>query len=53
MTTEGERGVLRNLQRKADQADAMFSQLVAQMNRAIGLQRGATFNRAQEIPSWL
>jgi hypothetical protein len=25
VTTEGERGVMRNLQRKAAQADAMFS----------------------------
>jgi hypothetical protein len=53
VTTEGERGVLRNLQRKAEQADKMFSNLVAQMNAAQGIERSSSFNKAQEVPSWL
>lgn len=53
VTTEGERGVLRNLQRKAEQADKMFSNLVAEMNAAQAIDRSSTFNKTQEIPSWL
>ena len=53
VTTEGERGVLKNLQRKAEQADRMFSNLVAEMNSAIAIDRAASFTKTQEIPSWL
>lgn len=53
VTTEGERGVLRNLQRKAGQADAMFSALVAEMNAAMTIERAATFGNKVEVPAWL
>lgn len=53
VTTEGEKGVLKNLQRKAEQADRMFSNLVAEMNAAIAIDRAATFNKTMEVPSWL
>ena len=53
VTTEGERGVLRNLQRKAEQADKMFSNLVAQMNAAQAIDRTTSFTKKQEIPAWL
>lgn len=53
VTTEGERGVLRSLQRKAEQADKMFSNLVAEMNSAMHIERGAQFAKKQELPSWL
>ena len=53
VTTEGERGVMRNLQRKAQQADAMFSNLVAEMNRAIGIERVNNMTERVEVPSWL
>lgn len=53
VTTEGEKGVLKNLQRKAKQADRMFSNLVAEMNAAIAIDRAATFNKTMEVPSWL
>lgn len=53
VTTEGERGVLRNLQRKAEQADKMFSNLVDQMNAAQSIDRSSSFSKQQEIPSWL
>jgi hypothetical protein len=53
VTTEGERGVMRNLQRKAEQADEMFSHLVAEMNHALGLERTKTNVKQLEIPSWL
>lgn len=53
VTTEGERGVLRNLQRKAAQADKMFSNLVAEMNAAQAIDRASAFTKQQEIPQWL
>lgn len=53
VTTEGERGVLKNLQRKAAQADKMFSNLVAEMNAAISIERDTQFTNKQEIPTWL
>lgn len=53
ITTEGDRGVLRNLQRKAGQADKMFSNLVAQMNAAQAIDRASQFTKTQELPQWL
>lgn len=53
VTTEGERGVVRNMQRKAEQADTMFSNLVAQMNTALAIDRASAFTTQQEIPTWL
>jgi hypothetical protein len=53
VATEGERGVMRNLQRKAEQADAMFSRLVAEMNRALSIDRGTTATNSIEVPQWL
>jgi hypothetical protein len=53
VTTEGERGVMRNLQRKAEQADTMFSHLVAEMNNAQHIARTQTGAKKMEIPSWL
>lgn len=51
ITTEGGRNVLANLQRKADQADAMFSALVSHMNDALTVQ-GHTYDLPVEVPSW-
>jgi hypothetical protein len=53
VTTDGERGVMENLQRKAKQADRMFESLVAEMNRAIEIGRTQEFTQAQEVPAWL
>jgi hypothetical protein len=53
VTTEGERGVLENLQRKALQADRMFSKLVAEMNAELSIQRTTTFSKPEELPEWL
>jgi len=52
ITTEGGRSVLGNLQRKAAQADEMFSSLVANMNDAIGVEQ-VTYNNPVEVPIWL
>lgn len=53
VTTEGERGVLANLQRKAKAADRMFSCLVAEMNKALTIRRGTSFNEQERAPAWL
>jgi hypothetical protein len=53
VTTEGERGVLANLQRKATQADRMFSHLVAEMNMAIATGNGPEATIQEEVPPWL
>jgi hypothetical protein len=53
VTTEGERGVMRNLQRKADQADEMFSRLVAEMQNATAIAKTARPTKPLEIPAWL
>lgn len=53
VTTEGEKSVLANLQRKAVAADKMFADLTAHMNNAIGIDRSVQFTKNQEVPSWL
>ena len=53
ITTDGERGVLANLQRKSNQADAMFSRLVAEMNNAIAIAKVDRHTNRQEVPTWL
>jgi superfamily II DNA/RNA helicase len=53
VTSEGERGVLDNLRRKASLADQMFSRLVELMNQgqAVSADRNAT--KETRLPSWL
>lgn len=53
VATEGELGVLKNLQRKATQADRMFSNLVEQMNASMTVDRRNTHTTQMEVPSWL
>lgn len=53
VTTEGELNVLKNMQRKADQADTMFNALVREMNSAMAIERATKFTNQQVIPSWL
>lgn len=53
ITTEGGVGVLENLKRKAQAADAMFSQIVASMADELRLNRSNPFRTEEEIPKWL
>lgn len=53
ITTEGGRGVLANMQRKAEQADQMFSNLTTEMRHSLSIDRVTTFAKQQEVPSWL
>jgi SNF2 family DNA or RNA helicase len=51
--TEGERAVMENLRRKADQAAKMFENLVAEMNHAAGIAKRNDYVNAMGVPSWL
>ena len=53
ITTEGEFKVLKNLQRKAEQADKMFSKLTKYMNDGLKISSNFKFNKKEEIPEWL
>lgn len=53
VATEGDLGVLKNMQRKAARADAMFSALVSHMNAAMAINRAQAFTTTQELPAWL
>jgi hypothetical protein len=53
VASEGERGVLSNLQRKATAADHMFSSLVEHMTDPLAFQRHNPFIATEVIPTWL
>jgi hypothetical protein len=51
--TDGDANVLANLQRKGQQADKMFSDLVRHMADAEGIKSGRTYDKPLEVPAWL
>lgn len=53
VTTEGERGVLKNLQRKSAQAEEMFANLVAEMNSSMAIERASSFSKTIKLPAWV
>lgn len=53
VTTEGGSNALRNLQRKAAQADRMFEALVTHMRDALTIRRTEDYDKAVEAPPWL
>lgn len=53
VTTEGERDVLQNLQRKAESAEKMFAALVAEMNNELSVARTVEFTKRMELPQWI
>jgi hypothetical protein len=53
ITTEGEKSVLHNLQRKASAADRMFDSLVAHMNNQLRIDRLSQFAFEEVSPPWL
>ncbi len=53
ITTEGESGVMKNLQRKAVAAQKMFERLVKYMSDAIKIEKSTNYNDKVEVPSWL
>lgn len=53
ITTKGGEATLANLRRKAEQADAMFTALIAHMNDARTIARTTTHDTPMEVPAWL
>ena len=53
ITTEGEKAILANMQRKARQAEKMFALLVQCMNDVLKIQRGTDHTKSQEAIPWL
>jgi len=53
IASEGERGVLANLNRKAEAAAQMFEKLVALINNELRLEQKNQPTKQQETPSWL
>lgn len=53
ITTEGGANALKNLQRKAGQADRMFEALTAHMRDALTIQRTDNYEDPVEAPAWL
>jgi hypothetical protein len=53
ISTEGERGVLDNLRRKAEASDKMFSSLVENMNNATKIAIEQPNTSKTEVPKWL
>jgi hypothetical protein len=53
ITSEGEAGVMANLERKAEQADVMFTRLVALMHDHLSIKPENGNINQEEIPSWL
>lgn len=53
ITSEGEAGVLNNLRRKADQAEAMFKQLIALINNELRIEKAPQSTKKIKAPKWL
>ena len=53
ITTDGQENVLRNLQRKSDQAGEMFDMLVKMMWREMKIEKKNEYTKQQELPKWL
>jgi hypothetical protein len=53
ITTEGEKSVLANLQRKSVAADNMFQDLLTHMSAAMSIDRSVGFTNQERFPSWL
>lgn len=51
--TVGEERIMENLQRKAEKADSMFTNLVAEMNNSLHIQRQNNHTKVTEVPKWL
>ena len=53
IASEGEAGVLSNLNRKAEQAEQMFSKLVELINQELRIEQTNLHTKQQDIPTWL
>lgn len=53
VTTKGGEKILKNLQRKAEQADKMFDALITHMREGMGIRRDDSHHDEMEVPGWL
>lgn len=53
IASEGEKGVLKNLRRKAEAADRMFSSLVSFVTDALKLSADTDYSKKERVPAWL
>jgi len=53
ITTDGQADVLANLQRKSDQAAAMFDNLVSMMWQEMKIETKNDYTNREELPTWL
>lgn len=53
ITTEGQSNVLGNLERKSEQAEKMFEQLVGMMWKELKIEKKNDYTKKEVIPSWL
>jgi hypothetical protein len=53
VTSQSLAGVTRNLRRKAEACEAMFSDMVLQMNDALRISRFREHNNSIKVPQWL
>ena len=51
--TQGNKGVIENLNRKNIQAEEMFANLVREMNNSIKIEKDKKFNKNMEVAKWL
>jgi hypothetical protein len=51
--TEGEVGIQENVQRKAEQAERMFTALTEHMKDALAMERQVRYERKVELPAWM
>jgi hypothetical protein len=53
ISSEGEAGVLSNLNRKSQQVEKMFARLVELINNELLIHSENRHTKKQEIPAWL
>lgn len=53
ITSEGERDVLKNLERKREQAEKLFDSLVSYMSDSLSIRETRDHNSEIKIPAWL
>lgn len=53
ITSEGEEGVLKNMNTKAEKAARMFANLVSLMNDHLTLTTSTEFSETEEVPQWV
>ncbi len=53
VTTEGGLNAMTSINRKADQADQMFDELVKHMRDSVTIRRTTDYDKKVEVPAWL